>query len=243
VDDHFSKIATQYVRGRMGYPGKLYEFLASQCAGRGLAYDCACGSGQAAVDLTRFFEKVMATDISAELLALAPVHPDISYRRTAAEDSGIEAGSVDLLVVAQALHWFDLPRFWTEVGRVLKSGGIFAFWGYNWPEVSPSVDRVLEMLKQEIASYWPEKSEVLHNGYRSVDPPFPEVQAPVFRMSVSWMPDQYLFHLRSWSATRYFNEREGGDIVGNYESAFLDAWGTGESPVGWPLVLKVYRNG
>lgn len=242
MDDHFSKIAAQYVRGRMGYPDGLYEFLSSQCEERELAWDCASGSGQAAGDLTRYFENVIASDISAELLELAPVHPRISYRRATAEESGIEDGSVDLLVVAQALHWFDLPRFWQEVRRVLKREGVFAFWGYNWPQVCPAVDLVLEGLKQEIAPYWPEKSAVLHNCYRSVDPPFPEIEAPSFEMSVSWTLDQYLAHLRSWSATRYFKERTGGEVVGKYEAAFGEAWGSSERPASWPLVLKVCRN-
>jgi len=194
------------------------------------------------VDLTGYFESVIATDISAELLALAPVHPRISYRRAAAEESGIDDGSVDLLVVAQALHWFDLPLFWDEVRRVLKRGGVFAFWGYNWPWVCPAVDQVLEELKQEIAPYWPERSAVLHNCYRTVDPPFPEIGTPEFEMSVSWTLDQYLSHLRSWSATRYSNERTGEDVVEKYEAAFGDAWEPDERLVSWPLVLKAYRN-
>lgn len=226
----------------MGYPGELYAFLASQCLDRELAWDCASGSGQASVDLVRCFEKVIATDISTELLALAPAHPRIFYRRAAAEESGIEGRSVDLLVVAQALHWFDPQPFWAEVARVLKSGGIFAFWGYNWPEVCLPVNQVLEQLKLEISPYWPMRSAVLHNEYRSIQPPFPEIKTPGFVMSVSWTLDQYLSHLRSWSGTRYFNERTGDDVVKKYESSFCDAWGPDELAVNWPLILKVYRN-
>jgi SAM-dependent methyltransferase len=194
------------------------------------------------VDLTRYFESVLATDISAELLDLAPIHPRISYRRAASEESGIGDDSVDLLVVAQAIHWFDLPRFWEEVRRVLKRGGIFAFWGYNWPQTCPAVDQVLEKLKLEIAPYWPERSAVLHNCYRTVDPPFPEIKTSGFEMSAAWTLDQYLAHLCSWSATRYFNEKSGQEVVEKYEPAFGVACGADDRSVSWPLVLKVYRN-
>ncbi len=144
AQDHFSPIAPLYASGRIGDPVDLYRLLDALCLGHGIAWDCATGSGQAAVDLARTFPKVIATDISEALLALAPAHPRIAYRAAPAEDSGIEAGSVDLVTVAQALHGFDLARFWAEVIRVLKPGGVVAFLGYNWPVVEPGVDCELE---------------------------------------------------------------------------------------------------
>ena len=158
TQDHFSAIAPQYALGRIAYPEDLYRFLVAQCHGQDLAWDCATGSGQAALDLVRTFSRVIATDISKELLALAPPHPRIFYHEVSAEESGIEPESVDLITVAQALHWFDLSRFWPEVMRVLKKGGVLAFWGYNWPVVEPGVDRVLEDFKSVISSSWPERS-------------------------------------------------------------------------------------
>ena len=241
AQDHFSAIAPQYALGRVGYPEDLYRFLVAQCRTQDLAWDCATGSGQAALDLARSFSKVIATDISEELLALAPPHPRIFYHEVSAEESGIERDSVDLITVAQALHWFDLTRFWVEVMRVLKKGGVLAFWGYNWPVVEPGVDRVLEDFKAVISSSWPERSAVLHGGYSSIRVPLHDISSPTFEASARWELDDYVSHLRSWSATRYYRERTGEDITERFRPAFADAWRSGRVPVKWPLILRVFR--
>jgi SAM-dependent methyltransferase len=241
AQDHFSPIASQYAAGRIRYPDNLYRFLAAQCHNHDLAWDCAAGTGQAALDLVGIYSRVIATDISKELLALAPPHPRILYRVASAEESGIEPGGVDLITVAQALHWFDLPRFWAEAKRVLKEGGVLAFWGYNWPVVQPEVDRVLENLKNVISSSWPERSALLHGGYKSIHPPFNEIPSPGLEASAQWNLDDYLAHLRSWSGTRYYHERTGEDVIEQFRSAFVDAWRGGRASIKWPLILRVFR--
>ena len=228
--------------GRIGYPEDLYRFLEAQCDALDLAWDCATGSGQAAQDLARTFSRIIATDISKELLALAPPHPRISYRVASAEESGIESGSVDLITVAQALHWFDLDRFWPETMRVLKKDGIMVFWGYNWAVVEPGVDRVLEEFKAVIASSWPERSSIIHGGYSSICAPLHEIASPSFEASAQWELDDYLAHLRSWSATRYYRERTGEDIVEQFHPAFDRVWRDGRVTVKWPLLLRAFRN-
>lgn len=144
--------------------------------------------------------------------------------------------------MAQALHWFDLPRFWAEATRVLKPGGVLAAWGYNWPVVAPAVDRTLEDLQAELASSWPPRSTLLHGEYRSITAPLPEIAAPAFQAHASWDLEDYLAHLRSWSATRYYRERTGRDIVTQFQLAFASAWPGGRVPATWPLILRVFRN-
>ena len=104
AQDHFSAIAAEYRAGRIFYPKELYEYLSEVCQERLLAWDCATGSGQAAIDLSGHFDRVIATDISDSLLSLAPDVENVVFRCAPAEDSGIEPGSVDLVVVAQAIH-------------------------------------------------------------------------------------------------------------------------------------------
>lgn len=241
ADDHFSALAKQYAAGRIGYPEELYRFLAGQCASRECVWDCATGTGQAAVDLVRHFTSVVATDLSAALLAQAPAHERITYHVATAEQSGLADASVDLVTVAQALHWFDLPKFWAEVDRVLRPGGVLAYWGYQWPSVDRAVNGVLEQIKVELAPYWPARSQVLIDGYRDATAPRPEIACPPFEATARWDLEGYLAHVNSWSGTRYHREQTGRDLVAANRPAFATAWPGGPVTVRWPLVLRVYR--
>src|SRR5882672_11427376 len=118
--DHFSSVASQYAAFRPRYPAALFQWLAATAPRRERVWDCACGSGQASLDLAAHFHTVIGTDLSAGQLAQAPAHERISYRVALAEQSGLESASCDLVTVAQALHWFDLPRFYAEARRVLR---------------------------------------------------------------------------------------------------------------------------
>lgn len=241
ADDHFSPIAKEYARGRFGYPLELYQTLAAQCPARELAWDCGCGSGQVACDLPKFFTQVIATDISEPLLALAPPDPRVVYRAAPADSSGLPSSSVDLITVAQAVHWFDLDRFWREVLRVLKPGGVLAIWGYTWPQVNEATNHVLGFLKQEIAPFWPARSVLLHRNYEALNPPLQELTLPAFELSAAWSLEDYLDHLRSWSAVRYYKEHQRRDIVEALLPEFRSVWPTATVNVRWPLVLRVFR--
>lgn len=124
--DLFSGVASLYTRFRPRYPSALFEYLASVTPKKDVVWDCATGTGQAAVELAQHFEQVIATDASAEQIANAEQHPRVQYRVSTAEMSGLDSGSIDLITVAQALHWFDLPAFYAEAQRVLKPDGLLA---------------------------------------------------------------------------------------------------------------------
>src|ERR1044071_1842117 len=97
---------------RPRYPQKLFEYLASVAPGRQLAWDCATGNGQAAVGLASVFDRVIATDASEKQIANAQQRERVEYRLAPAENSGLESATVDLVTVAQALHWFDMEQFY-----------------------------------------------------------------------------------------------------------------------------------
>src|ERR1700745_933422 len=103
--DHFSKQATGYAKFRPRYPEKLFKYLVSIAPSRQLAWDCATGNGQAAVGLASVFDRVIATDASEKQIANAQPHERVEYRIATAEDSGLESETIDLIMVAQALHW------------------------------------------------------------------------------------------------------------------------------------------
>jgi ubiquinone/menaquinone biosynthesis C-methylase UbiE len=73
---------------------------------------------------------MIATDASAEQIASATRCDNVEYRVAPAEQTGLPDASIDLVTVAQALHWFDRERFFAEVKRVLRPGGVLALWVY-----------------------------------------------------------------------------------------------------------------
>lgn len=241
--DHFRPVAQQYASYRPTYPFALFEWLAAQAPARDLAWDCATGSGQAALDLSRCFTRVVATDASAAQIAQAALHERIAYRVAAAEDSGLEAHSVDLVVVAQALHWFDVDRFNLEARRVLQPHGVVAAWCYGLTTIDGNaIDDVIQGFYSEIVGpYWPPERRHIETGYRDLPFPFAVLDTPAFSMHVEWSLVQLLGYLRTWSATARFVEARGRDPVTDLERHLEPMWGSpGEARrVSWPLALRV----
>jgi ubiquinone/menaquinone biosynthesis C-methylase UbiE len=142
-DDLFSTQARAYAAFRPRYPEALYEWLASIVAARSRALDCGAGSGQAAIALAQHFDEVIAVEPSAAQLANAEQHPRVRYVQAPAESTGIEQGTVDLVTCANAIHWFDLDRFYDEVRRVATQGGVIAAWCYQRSAIEPTIDELL----------------------------------------------------------------------------------------------------
>src|SRR5207248_5729715 len=182
--DHFSGHATDYRAFRPVYPPELFAFLASAAPGRTLAWDCGTGNGQAAVGLAEHFERVFATDASAGQLAEAEPHPRVEYAVAPAERCPLPDGSVDLVTATQALHWFDHDRFYADVRRVCRPGGLLAATCYYEPSVSPEVDPVLRRWEDFIRPYWTPERVWVDAGYRTIPFPFPE-PLPVPPMEVT----------------------------------------------------------
>src|SRR6266498_1141048 len=83
--DHFSKQAADYANFRPRYPRELFEYLGSVAPSRALAWDCATGNGQAAVELAEVFDRVIATDASEKQIANAEPHDRVEYRIASAK--------------------------------------------------------------------------------------------------------------------------------------------------------------
>jgi SAM-dependent methyltransferase len=148
--DHFSRQASGYAKFRPGYPEELFAYLAKVAPSRQLAWDCGTGNGQAAIGLASVFDRVIATDASEKQIANAQPHERVEYRVAPAENSGIESGTVDLLMVAQALHWFNLDRFYAEARRALKPSGVFAASAYKLLGIEPAIDEIVNRYYNEV---------------------------------------------------------------------------------------------
>jgi SAM-dependent methyltransferase len=240
----FSKQAADYAQYRPRYPDALFTFLASVAPEHELAWDCATGNGQAALSLTPYFKQVVATDANKQQIANSVPHERIRYQISRAEQSEIGDHSVDLVTVAQAIHWFDLDAFYTEVRRVLKPGGVLAAWAYSHLNVEPAIDAVLWQYSSEIMGpYWSPRLQLVEEGYRSLPFPFEEVETPDFTIEAQWDLSGVVGFLNSWSATQSFIEARGYHPIQEIEEALTEAWGESEQKrrVWWPLALRVGR--
>jgi len=185
--NHFSAKAVDYHRYRPTYPPELFAWLATLTERHDLAWDCGCGNGQAACCLVEQYARVVATDPSEQQIANATPHPRISYAVATAEGSGLETASIDLIVVAQALHWFDFDRFYAEARRVSGPGGVLAAISYGEVRLDGEVGNVVSRFYHEVLGpYWPIERRYFNEGYRTIPFPFPEIEPPRFVMEAQW---------------------------------------------------------
>ena len=240
--DHFSDRSADYARYRPRYPDALFRYLADLVRDHRLAWDCATGSGQSALGLVPYFDRVIATDASAAQIDAAIAHDRITYRVATAEQSGLEDGSTDLVTVAQALHWFDLPQFFAEAERVVRSGGVVATWSYRLCRVDEAVDAVIAHLYAGIVdAFWPSERHIVDTAYADIEYPLPLLDAPEFELSVSWTVDDMLGYMRTWSASKRHAKRHGRDPVAMIEAEVRETWGDGVRNAIWPLTVCAYR--
>jgi len=175
-------------------------------------------------------------------VALADVHSGIEFRVARAEDSGLPSSTVDLITVAQALHWFDIDAFFAEAGRILKPCGVLAFWCYHNYTVNPACDEVIGAIFDSVDNYWPAESEIVDSCYRDVTMPFTEMPVDDLSMTTQWTVDEALDYMRTWSASQRFMAENGTDPVAAHAAELRQQWGGGKRGVNWPLILRVGRN-
>jgi ubiquinone/menaquinone biosynthesis C-methylase UbiE len=216
--------------------------MASLAPDRQLAWDCATGSGQAAVPLAAHFERVEATDLSAKQLEHAEPHPKVRYSMATAEASGLKDASVSLTCVAQAYHWFDREKFHAEVRRVSKPGAALVLISYGKHRLSPELDAIGERYYTNIIGpYWPPERRWVEAGYEGMELLFDPIPAPAFELTARWSFEQLMGYLGSWSATAAYQKKNGNDPRDLIRAEMEKAWGKEERELRWPLVLKAVR--
>jgi len=242
--DHFSGHAEDYAAFRPSWPPELFRWLAEQAPARNLAWDCATGNGQAAFSLAAFFERVVATDASGEQIEQARHHPKVEYRVEPAESCSLREESVDLIVVAQAFHWFDQGAFLNEVSRVMRPGGLLALLTYQLATVSELVDsEVLRLYRDILTGFWPPERDQIERGLRDVTLPFADITTPGFELTAEWNMRQLMNYIGTWSAVRRYRSARGEDPVKHIQKDLETAWGAEDMKrrVVWPIGLRVCR--
>ncbi len=241
----FSQSSDQYAKHRPQYPDELFAYLSEICKEHNMAWDCGSGNGQAAVGVAKHFLRVEATDISQEQIQNAIQHPNIKYSVSPAEETSFEDESFDLVTVAVAIHWFDQPKFFQEVNRVLKPNGILAVWTYGLFEIEPDVDKIIfEELLKPIDPFWAEGNRQVMNGYRNLSMPFAEIKdVPKLKMKIEWTLNQLLAYLGTWSAVKRYITEVSNDPLANLESKLKPMWGEVDKAkkIDMPIFLRVSR--
>jgi SAM-dependent methyltransferase len=240
----FGNVAAEYKTFRPTYPAALFAYLASIAPSCNCAWDCATGNGQAACALKSYFREVVATDISERQIAQSTGFDGIEYIVASAEKTPLASSSIDLITVAQALHWFDLPRFFAEVKRVAKPGGILACWCYSLLSVDSRIDVPICKLSSEVLKgYWSSERTLVDEHYATISFPFEELAPPQFEMTQRWNLDQLLGYLGTWSAVAAYEKAIGTNPISLIADELHSAWGdryTTKS-ANWTLHLRVFE--
>jgi SAM-dependent methyltransferase len=242
--DHFSGHAMAYAAHRPVYPAALADWLAAIAPARQAAWDCGCGSGQLTVLLAERFEQIVGTDASAEQVNHAVAHPRVEYRCAPAEDSGLPAASVDLVIAAQAAHWFDMPRFNAEARRVARPGAAVVLVAYEVQHIAPVIDTVIMgFYGGALKDHWPPERRHVENGYASLEFPFPAIPAPELEIALEWNCEEFLAYIDTWSATRRLEKAHGRTAYERFAVELRDAWVDPalRRTVHWPLAIRAGR--
>ena len=241
---YFQDGGSDYAQYRPTYPLELIDALADQSPARQLVVDVGCGTGQLSVLLAERFGQVIATDVSEVQLANAIAHPKVIYRHEAAEAISVETGQADLIVAAQAAHWFDLPAFYQEVRRIAKAGAVVALISYGVPYLeSPLNAQFQRFYWQELHRFWPSERHHVETGYTELPFPFETIGMPNFVIRCQWSLNSFVGYLRTWSASKKALAQGSRELLSGFESKLAELWGGSETKqvIVWPISLRAGR--
>jgi SAM-dependent methyltransferase len=233
----FGNRADSYASFRPQYPDALFAWLAHHSPARQRALDIACGNGQASAPLRRYFAQVLGSDSSIEQLSAAD-RDGVELFAARAEAQPLGGASLDLIVVAQALHWFATPTFFAEAERLLRPEGLFCAWCYSLMRIDSDLDALIDgFYSGTLNGYWPSGRQSVDAGYRDIHSPFTLLEPPQLALEATWSFDHLLGYLRTWSAVQAWERQHGRDPVTDLAPALRSAWGNINTPrfIRWPL--------
>ncbi|HTH54628.1 MAG TPA: class I SAM-dependent methyltransferase [Cyclobacteriaceae bacterium] len=237
--DLFSGHASQYAAFRPTYPKGLYDYLFAHVKEFGNAWDAGTGNGQVARDLCKRFKHVFGTDISDKQIENAVRTENISYS-VAAETTSFPEKAFDLICVAQAIHWFDREKFYSEVKRVAKPQALLAIWGYGLLNINKDIDPIIgDFYKNIVGPYWDKERKLIDEEYRTIGFPFDEIKTPAFSFSFQWRLDELQGYLTTWSAVQKFRREKNINPVDELSENLNPLWHSTKLTVNFPLFARI----
>lgn len=243
MKDNFSDGSARYARYRPSYPDDIYNFIYSFIENRSNAWDCGTGSGQVARRLSEVFEKVYGTDISNEQLKNAFQAENIIYSRQPAEKVSFTDNFFDLIIVAQAVHWFDFGKFYHEVARTGRPGSIVAVIGYGRASISGETDGIISALySNTLGTYWDIERKYIDEAYKTIPFPFEEISAPLSEIKQQWSLEHFSGYLKTWSAVKHFEKVNGYNPVDHVRKKLEGIWSNeSHKEVRFPVFSRIGR--
>lgn len=242
--DHFSQVASSYQNYRPTYPAGLFETFAQLSPAQTLAWDVGCGNGQASLGLTAHFDHIVATDASSTQIKSAQPHPQITYEAAPAEASPLSGQSVDAVLIAQALHWFEFDKFYAEVRRVARPNALILAVAYEIFESEPEIDAIVaEFYEGPIGPYWTPERRYIEEGYRNIPFPFQDIDFPTFHMSAQWALDDLIGYFSTWSALNLYKAEHDDDPLVEVAAKLRRVWGdpSTRKNIKWPIKTRAGR--
>lgn len=237
----FDQGGQEYAKFRPIYPQILGEFLGAAVKQNKLAVDIGCGNGQLTSLLTKHFAKVIGIDPSQSQIDNAAKYNNVEYICAPAEQLP-QLNPVNLITVAQAAHWFDLPSFYTNAKKLAAKDGLLALICYG--TVNPGddlADVFTDFYKNQINTFWTFDRSLIDNGYANLDFPFKEIPTPVFKLEYDWDYQQFLGYISTWSAVKNALNSGHGDMLDNFANEFAKAWGnkSAKRTISWPIHIRM----
>ena len=227
--DNFSCHSKEYSFSRPTYPDLLFEFLSAVTPQKNLAWDCATGNGQAAIGLCKYFKNVIASDASKNQIQHGFQRKNIDYKIFPAENANLDNDSVDLVTVAQALHWFDFEQFYINV---------------KLHKINPQIDNISSQLNVDgeiLGNYWAKEAKYVKEKYKTIAFPFKEISVPAFKTTLYWNLLQLWNYMQTWSSVKKYYSENKQDSLDLVKSELKSLWGDelNKKEVTWNINIRV----
>jgi ubiquinone/menaquinone biosynthesis C-methylase UbiE len=239
--DNFSINAAEYLKFRPNYPNQIFDYLDTITKYKQDVWDCGTGNGQVASKLINYFANIYATDISEIQLKNAIQNPKIHYTKQAAEQTNFPDSYFDLIIVAQAIHWFNFDLFYREARRTSKKDAIIAILGYGLVDIDKNLNKIIDFLYSSIlGNYWDKERKYIEQNYTTIPFPFKEIQQPQFVNYEYWTLEHFIGYLSTWSSVKKYIQQQHKNPITIIYNDLKKEWGKDTyKTIKFPILMRV----